>query len=73
MNETFSIQYLPVFSWVFDRKQFCFVLIECFLCLFHIIHDIDSKKYRVTRVIVNDFESENLYVVNFKTGKLYGQ
>ena len=44
-----------------------------FLCLFHIIHDIDSKKYRVTRVIVNDFESENLYVVNFKTGKLYGQ
>jgi len=24
-----------------------------------------TQLYRVTRIIVNDFESENLYVVNF--------
>ena len=27
--------------------------------------------YRVTRIIVNDFESENLYVVTSQTGTLY--
>jgi len=33
--------------------------------------ELEFANYTVTRIIVNDFESENLYVVNLKTGKLY--